>query len=175
MDLLARLGLAGSGPSGRLRAGGAGLPIELRTSDASARAGVSALDGAPDPLPPPPGPPPKVAPTDALPAPADGPPRGMAAAARVAETLEATRPATVPAAMPAAMGVVTRLQRVVDAEVRRAAEQAPGQARRLPAEKHERADGEKDRPELVEGDLGSREVDARQNRVDDRGHEAQAP
>src|ERR1035438_4050212 len=55
--------------------GGAGLPIELKTSDASAPAGVPPPEpGAPpDPLPPAPGPRPKVEPTEALPPPADGP------------------------------------------------------------------------------------------------------
>src|ERR1019366_9213747 len=100
-------GWQGQDPAAGCAADGAGLPIELRTSDASAPASASALDGPPDTLPPPPGPRPKVEPPEPLPPPADGPPRGIAAAARVAETLEATRPATVPAAMPAAMGVVT--------------------------------------------------------------------
>src|SRR5271169_3691199 len=76
-----RVGWQGQDPAAGCAADGAGLPIELRTSDASAPAGVSALDGAPDPLPPPPGPRPKVEPTEALPPPGDGPPRGSAAAA----------------------------------------------------------------------------------------------
>ena len=152
--------VAGAGP-------GAGLPIEERTSDASAPAGVLSPGPAapPDPLDarsPPPALLPNVEPTEALGDPAERPLRGnAAAAARVADTLEATRPATAPAAMPAAIGRGGCLKEVVGAEMWRAAEQAPGQARRLPAEKHERADGEKDRPELVERDLGSREMDAR--------------
>src|ERR1019366_9384305 len=97
-------GWQGQDPAAGCAADGAGLPIELRTSDASAPASASALDGPPDTLPPPPGPRPKVEPTEALPPPADGPLRGRVAAARVAETLEATRPATVPAARPAAIG-----------------------------------------------------------------------
>src|SRR5579884_1024671 len=106
-NLLVRVaGQAAAGGCALAAGEGAGLPIELKTSDASAPAGAPPPEAgaATDRLPLSPGPLPKVEPTEVTGAPADVPPRGSAAAARVADTVEATRPATVPAAMPVAIG-----------------------------------------------------------------------
>ena len=149
----------GQAPGGGLGGGAgavAGLPIELRTSDASAPGGARpALRPPAEPpaaAPPPPATASERRAADALrDAPADG------AAARHRRRGAGRRHARSDAARDGAGGDARRDGRrwplAAAWSTPRCGEppsRLAGQARRLPAEEHERADGEKDRPELVE-------------------------